>query len=168
LWLFGIFCGNLVYFFRFGMLYQDQSGNPGPDYFFLLSFFTFLFTRLKFFWKCQLGRNTCFAISRHLCRPAATQLSKEWYTQVGESSCPMTLEPKKRWLTSGFHPSVCRRSNDWKTGGRLWIRIMPSDKLFISFLIGCPGRAGERTRDLLIFVYFVITLCTAEPQTAPR
>jgi hypothetical protein len=25
----GIFCGNLVYFPRFGMLYQENSGNPG-------------------------------------------------------------------------------------------------------------------------------------------
>jgi hypothetical protein len=28
LWSFGIFCGHLVYFFRFGMLYQEKSGNP--------------------------------------------------------------------------------------------------------------------------------------------
>jgi hypothetical protein len=28
LWSFGIFCGNLVHFSRFGMLYQDKSGNP--------------------------------------------------------------------------------------------------------------------------------------------
>jgi hypothetical protein len=25
---FGIVCGNLVYFFRFGILYQEKSGNP--------------------------------------------------------------------------------------------------------------------------------------------
>jgi hypothetical protein len=25
----GIFCGNLVYFSHFGMLYQEKSGNPG-------------------------------------------------------------------------------------------------------------------------------------------
>jgi hypothetical protein len=36
LWLFGIFCGHLVYlmviwyiFSRFGMLYAEKSGNPG-------------------------------------------------------------------------------------------------------------------------------------------
>jgi hypothetical protein len=28
LWTFGIFCGNLVYIYRFGMLYQEKSGNP--------------------------------------------------------------------------------------------------------------------------------------------
>jgi hypothetical protein len=27
LWTFGIFCGNLAYFFRFGILYLDKSGN---------------------------------------------------------------------------------------------------------------------------------------------
>jgi hypothetical protein len=29
LWPFGIFCGHLVYFSRFGMLYQEKSGNLG-------------------------------------------------------------------------------------------------------------------------------------------
>jgi hypothetical protein len=29
LWPFGIFCGHLVYFPRFGMLYLEKSGNPG-------------------------------------------------------------------------------------------------------------------------------------------
>jgi hypothetical protein len=29
LWLFGIFSGYLVYFLRFGMMYQEKSGNPG-------------------------------------------------------------------------------------------------------------------------------------------
>jgi hypothetical protein len=29
LWKFGIFCGNVVQFSRFGMLYQKKSGNPG-------------------------------------------------------------------------------------------------------------------------------------------
>jgi hypothetical protein len=29
LYLFGIFCGYLEYFSRFGMLYQEKSGNPG-------------------------------------------------------------------------------------------------------------------------------------------
>jgi hypothetical protein len=28
LWPFGIFCGNLVYFPRFGILDQEKSGNP--------------------------------------------------------------------------------------------------------------------------------------------
>jgi hypothetical protein len=28
---FGIVCGNLVYFSRFGILYQEKSGNPGRD-----------------------------------------------------------------------------------------------------------------------------------------
>jgi hypothetical protein len=28
LWPFGIFCGHLVYFPRFGILYQEKSGNP--------------------------------------------------------------------------------------------------------------------------------------------
>jgi hypothetical protein len=28
LWTIGIFCGNLVYFSRFGILYQEKSGNP--------------------------------------------------------------------------------------------------------------------------------------------
>jgi hypothetical protein len=27
---FGIVCGNLVYFSRFGMLYKEKSGNPDP------------------------------------------------------------------------------------------------------------------------------------------
>jgi hypothetical protein len=27
---FGIFCGNLVYFSRFGILYLEKSGNPVP------------------------------------------------------------------------------------------------------------------------------------------
>jgi hypothetical protein len=31
LWSCGIFYGHLVYFPRFGMLYQDKSGNPGFD-----------------------------------------------------------------------------------------------------------------------------------------
>jgi hypothetical protein len=30
LWPFGIFCGNLVYFPRFGILDQVKSGNPVP------------------------------------------------------------------------------------------------------------------------------------------
>jgi hypothetical protein len=29
LWPFGIFCSNLVYFPRFGILDQEKSGNPG-------------------------------------------------------------------------------------------------------------------------------------------
>jgi hypothetical protein len=29
LWAFGIFCGNLLYFPRFGILHQEKSGNPG-------------------------------------------------------------------------------------------------------------------------------------------
>jgi hypothetical protein len=29
LWPFGIVCGHLVYFSRFGMLYQQKSGSPG-------------------------------------------------------------------------------------------------------------------------------------------
>jgi hypothetical protein len=28
LWHFGIFCGDLVYFPRFGILYHEKSGNP--------------------------------------------------------------------------------------------------------------------------------------------
>jgi hypothetical protein len=28
LWSFGIFCGHLVHFPRFGILYQEKSGNP--------------------------------------------------------------------------------------------------------------------------------------------
>jgi hypothetical protein len=28
LWQFGIFCGRLVIFSRFGILYQEKSGNP--------------------------------------------------------------------------------------------------------------------------------------------
>jgi hypothetical protein len=27
LWSFGIFCGHLLYFSRFGMLFQEKSGN---------------------------------------------------------------------------------------------------------------------------------------------
>jgi hypothetical protein len=30
LWPFGIFCGHLVYFPCFGILYQEKSGNPDP------------------------------------------------------------------------------------------------------------------------------------------
>jgi hypothetical protein len=29
LWAFGIFYRHLIYFSRFGMLYQEKSGNPG-------------------------------------------------------------------------------------------------------------------------------------------
>jgi hypothetical protein len=29
LWTFGKVCGNLVYFSRFGIWYQEKSGNPG-------------------------------------------------------------------------------------------------------------------------------------------
>jgi hypothetical protein len=28
LWSFGTFCGHLVYFSHFGMLYREKSGNP--------------------------------------------------------------------------------------------------------------------------------------------
>jgi hypothetical protein len=28
LWIFGIVCGNVVYFSRFGILYREKSGNP--------------------------------------------------------------------------------------------------------------------------------------------
>jgi hypothetical protein len=31
LWSFGIFCGHLVYLPRFGMLYQEKSGNPDSN-----------------------------------------------------------------------------------------------------------------------------------------
>jgi hypothetical protein len=31
LWTFGIVCGNLVYFSRFGILCEEKSGNPGLD-----------------------------------------------------------------------------------------------------------------------------------------
>jgi hypothetical protein len=42
LWPFGIFCGNLVYFPRFGILEQEKSGNPALSYleFFKRSFFS--------------------------------------------------------------------------------------------------------------------------------
>jgi hypothetical protein len=30
-WSFGIFCGNLVSFPRFGILFQEKSGNPVSD-----------------------------------------------------------------------------------------------------------------------------------------
>jgi hypothetical protein len=30
---FGIFCGHLVYFPRFGILYQEKSGNPAANFF---------------------------------------------------------------------------------------------------------------------------------------
>jgi hypothetical protein len=33
LWTFGIVRGNLVYFSRFGILYEDKSGNPENDFF---------------------------------------------------------------------------------------------------------------------------------------
>jgi hypothetical protein len=29
LWIFGIVFGNLLHFSRFGILYQEKSGNPG-------------------------------------------------------------------------------------------------------------------------------------------
>jgi hypothetical protein len=32
LWKFCIFCGNLVYFPRFGILCQEKSGNPGAPH----------------------------------------------------------------------------------------------------------------------------------------
>jgi hypothetical protein len=39
LWHFGIFCGNLVHFLRFDIVYHEKSGNPGttcmPNYIFL-------------------------------------------------------------------------------------------------------------------------------------
>jgi hypothetical protein len=31
LWTFGVIHGNLVYFFRFGILYQEKSGNPDRE-----------------------------------------------------------------------------------------------------------------------------------------
>jgi hypothetical protein len=31
LWIFGIVRGNLVYFPRFGILYQEKSGNPATN-----------------------------------------------------------------------------------------------------------------------------------------
>jgi hypothetical protein len=31
LWAFGLVFGNLVYFSRFGILYQEKSGNPGSE-----------------------------------------------------------------------------------------------------------------------------------------
>jgi hypothetical protein len=31
LWPFHIYCGHLVYFPRFGTLYQEKSGNPGSE-----------------------------------------------------------------------------------------------------------------------------------------
>jgi hypothetical protein len=31
LWSFGIFSGHLVYFFHFGMLLQEKSGNPDDN-----------------------------------------------------------------------------------------------------------------------------------------
>jgi hypothetical protein len=33
LWTFGIVRGNLVHFFRFGILYQEKSGNPALPHF---------------------------------------------------------------------------------------------------------------------------------------
>jgi hypothetical protein len=38
LWPFGTFCGNLVYFSRFGILDQEKSGNPGPFVLFFIVF----------------------------------------------------------------------------------------------------------------------------------
>jgi hypothetical protein len=29
---FGTYCGHLVYFSRFGILYQEKSGNPGGEF----------------------------------------------------------------------------------------------------------------------------------------
>jgi hypothetical protein len=31
LWEFGVFCGNMVHDSRFGMLYQEKSGNPASE-----------------------------------------------------------------------------------------------------------------------------------------
>jgi hypothetical protein len=31
LWPFGIFCGHWVIFHRFGILYQEKSGNPASN-----------------------------------------------------------------------------------------------------------------------------------------
>jgi hypothetical protein len=39
LWLFGTFCCHFVYVPRFGMLHQEQSGNPGANSFHIGSIF---------------------------------------------------------------------------------------------------------------------------------
>jgi hypothetical protein len=46
----GIFCGNLVYFSRFGMLFQEKSGNP--------AFYEILQTRNKFYELLPTIKNT--------------------------------------------------------------------------------------------------------------
>jgi hypothetical protein len=40
LWTYGTICGHLVYFSLFGMLYREESGNPGSETCWLMSFFT--------------------------------------------------------------------------------------------------------------------------------
>jgi hypothetical protein len=35
-WAFGIVCRNLVYFSRFGILYLEKSGNPGPNQYWVI------------------------------------------------------------------------------------------------------------------------------------
>jgi hypothetical protein len=39
----GIFCGLLVYISRFGLLYQEKSGNPGSKILFWLDLLSFRF-----------------------------------------------------------------------------------------------------------------------------
>jgi hypothetical protein len=47
--LFRLFCGYLVYYLRFGLLYQEKSGNPGPS-----SFMHFKFSTLTFLYGVSL------------------------------------------------------------------------------------------------------------------
>jgi hypothetical protein len=60
LWYFGIFYGIFVYFSRFGMLYQEQSGNPGQeDYLSSPEFFLSTTDNLKLASRTNVGKR-CF------------------------------------------------------------------------------------------------------------
>jgi hypothetical protein len=52
-WRFGIFCGHLVYFARFGMVYKDRSGNPDPGWLHFSAIFGNFLQRIGFLLKNQ-------------------------------------------------------------------------------------------------------------------
>jgi hypothetical protein len=103
LWKWGIFCGNLVYFPSFGMLYQEKSGNLAAED---RQSRTCHFLRIKrigfLYWRglARLG-------SAGFCPPGC--LANRWFRVLCRGSTSLSCIKKVDWMEAYVLARV------WKT-----------------------------------------------------